>query len=266
VEPEKPKPNEVNKDEVVEYRPPVPLKRDIVQRPSEDTPLVRLPVTISASLKQLLEKQNEVADSESQKFVNSGTSSVEIGTTCKNPSCKQVYEGDHSDMGTCNYHNGVPIFHEGLKFWSCCQRKTTDFNNFLDQEGCQVGSHVWIKLDNDKAKKSACRYDWHQTGNLVVISIYAKGADPNKSYIEASPVKLHTVISFGENLFEEEIFLCGIIDVGNSGVTMAATKVEIKLRKAEFFSWSKLAIPREHQNEEIDKDPCDIDVTGVKIE
>lgn len=45
----------------------------------------------------------------------------------------------------CTYHPGCPVFHEGLKFWSCCQRRTTDFNTFLSQPGCTTGTHKWTK-------------------------------------------------------------------------------------------------------------------------
>lgn len=30
-----------------------------------------------------------------------------------------------------------------MKFWSCCERKTTDFNSFLSQGGCTTGPHVF---------------------------------------------------------------------------------------------------------------------------
>lgn len=190
-----------------------------------------------------------------------------------------------------------------LKYWSCCQHKTTDFNNFLDQEGCQTGKHKWIKTESvhhicwflnsilrvafsnnycflkDCSKKAACRYDWHQTGSLVVISIYAKGANPEKSFVDANAVKVQVSICFGDNAFNEELILFGvsaslwfltlqtssiifgsfndagvfflkIIDVTRSSVYMAATKIEIKLQKAEFFSWSKLVLPTEAPKDE----------------
>lgn len=35
-------------------------------------------------------------------------------------------------------------------------------------------------------KKVACRHDWHQTGNNVVVTIYAKNANPELSSIEAN--------------------------------------------------------------------------------
>ena len=58
----------------------------------------------------------------------------------------QCYEGNNSiDEGECQFHPGVPIFHEGMKYWSCCNRKTSDFQSFLDQVGCERGAHKWKK-------------------------------------------------------------------------------------------------------------------------
>lgn len=34
-----------------------------------------------------------------------------------------------------------------MKYWSCCRRKTSDFNTFLAQEGCTKGRHMWTKKD-----------------------------------------------------------------------------------------------------------------------
>lgn len=69
---------------------------------------------------------------------------IAIGQSCKNNSCKATYEGPSSDEKECSYHPGVPIFHEGMKYWSCCQKKTTDFSIFLEQPGCLQGKHVWV--------------------------------------------------------------------------------------------------------------------------
>ena len=85
-------------------------------------------------------KRNSVDNNKSKD-----NTEITIGTSCKNGSCKQVYEGPESAANQCQHHPGCPIFHEGLKFWSCCQRRTTDFNSFLEQEGCMIGEHVWIK-------------------------------------------------------------------------------------------------------------------------
>jgi hypothetical protein len=32
-----------------------------------------------------------------------------------------------------------------MKYWSCCNKKTSDFNAFLEQVGCSQGNHCWIK-------------------------------------------------------------------------------------------------------------------------
>ena len=34
------------------------------------------------------------------------------------------------------------------KFWTCCQRRTSDFDEFLRQEGCTTGDHKWIEVQD----------------------------------------------------------------------------------------------------------------------
>jgi CHORD len=69
-----------------------------------------------------------------------------VGTACKNKSCQVQYEGPQSDQGLCLYHPGFPVFHEGMKFWSCCIKRTSDFDEFLKQKGCETGRHCWDKM------------------------------------------------------------------------------------------------------------------------
>lgn len=57
----------------------------------------------------------------------------------------QEYIDETTNSSKCQYHPGVAIFHEGMKYWSCCERKTSDFDNFLNQEGCTIGVHLWFK-------------------------------------------------------------------------------------------------------------------------
>ena len=65
----------------------------------------------------------------------------------------QRYDGN--DESECLFHPGVPIFHEGMKYWSCCNRKTSDFQSFLDQVGCERGKCKW-KKDPPKVRNIAC--------------------------------------------------------------------------------------------------------------
>lgn len=45
---------------------------------------------------------------------------------------------------SCTYHPGAPVFHEGLKSWSCCStvnKPVLDFDEFMKIPGCAVGIH-----------------------------------------------------------------------------------------------------------------------------
>uniref|UniRef100_A0A8C2AE83 Cysteine and histidine-rich domain-containing protein 1 n=1 Tax=Cyprinus carpio TaxID=7962 RepID=A0A8C2AE83_CYPCA len=174
---------------------------------------------------------------------------VKIGTTCKNGGCSKTYNGPKSDEEMCLYHPGTPIFHEGMKYWSCCKRKTSDFNSFLSQEGCNKGSHQWRK---DTGKKVApCRFDWHQTGSQVTMSIYAKNSNPELCSVEANSVSLKIHLNFeGDKEFELKMNLWGVIDISKSVVNMMAAKVEVVMKKAEPMAWARLDLPPPKDTEE----------------
>jgi hypothetical protein len=44
---------------------------------------------------------------------------VNVGTNCKRKGCDHIY-ADGSKDTECHFHAGEPIFHEGLKGWTCC--------------------------------------------------------------------------------------------------------------------------------------------------
>ncbi|KAI8800736.1 chord-domain-containing protein [Cladochytrium replicatum] len=61
--------------------------------------------------------------------------------TCANKGCgKSFVESDNHET-SCEHHPGAPVFHEGLKGWSCCSKRVTDFDDFLKIQGCSVGKH-----------------------------------------------------------------------------------------------------------------------------
>lgn len=97
--------------------------------------------TLAPSVKKQLETNQNEPETKNEE----DESEIKIGMPCKNGGCKQSYEGPTTDSLTCIYHPGGPVFHEGLKFWSCCQKRTTDFQAFLNQEGCATGKHLWVK-------------------------------------------------------------------------------------------------------------------------
>lgn len=178
-----------------------------------------------------------------------------VGTTCKNGGCGKAYESNSSNDTPCVHHPGVPVFHEGYKFWSCCQRKTSDFTAFLSQVGCETGKHKWIR--EGSADKIDCRWDWHQTPTSVVIAIYAKSYDYKKSFVKINPIRVIVKIIFPQQKnaeFNLDLELRGVIKVEQSETRMYGTKIEVTMPKAEPGHWPKFNYPREIVEEKIQLD------------
>lgn len=46
---------------------------------------------------------------------------------------------------SCRHHPGTPFFHDAYKGWSCCNKKSVDFTEFLNIKGCQLSKHSNVK-------------------------------------------------------------------------------------------------------------------------
>lgn len=238
IEPKKPAVDKSKTNEIICVGPKVDSNDTSLQRPSFYAPQVTLKPTVSSTLLEQIKgltKAVETAINEQK---------IAIGQNCKNNSCKATYNGPSSDEEQCTHHPGVAIFHEGMKYWSCCKKKTSDFSVFLEQPGCTRGKHVWLS-DNSK-KKVQCRMDWHQTPTFVVVSIFAKKYEPSQTSVKLNPIRLSADVFFIEenSRYNLDIELSRIIDVAQSSVEMLPTKLEIKLKKAEPGTWVRLDIPR----------------------
>jgi len=66
---------------------------------------------------------------------------TDIFSACSNKGCGKQYSEPSNTNTACEYHFGEPVFHEGLKGWSCCPKKTPDFEEFLKIPGCVTGKH-----------------------------------------------------------------------------------------------------------------------------
>ncbi|KAF9567585.1 chord-domain-containing protein [Agrocybe pediades] len=64
--------------------------------------------------------------------------------TCTRKGCGKQFQA--GEGGLCSYHPGVPVFHEGLKSWSCCKdinKPVLDFDEFMQIEGCtEIEGHT----------------------------------------------------------------------------------------------------------------------------
>ncbi|KAK6645104.1 hypothetical protein RUM43_001380 [Polyplax serrata] len=237
-QPEKPEVDKSKAKEVVVCKAPLP-KVSTLERPPFNTPLVKMVPKVSPKLKSQIESIVK------QQQETTKNDEVTVGTNCKNRGCKATYTDSDSCTTPCIHHPGVPVFHEGLKFWSCCKKRTTDFAVFLEQVGCETGTHIWVQ-EKDPNAETSCRYDWHQTGTNIIMAIYAKKYDPEKSFIELNPIRVKISLYFPEDnsSFNKDLELYGVVDIEKSHVEMLPTKVEIELKKAEPGNWPKLEAPK----------------------
>ncbi|XP_069842348.1 integrin beta-1-binding protein 2 isoform X2 [Dendropsophus ebraccatus] len=172
------------------------------ERPRTQELLTPLVLKVSRSLEQELEKLNLESSQESDKQVNSTVTL--LGTRCKHSGCKEVYQGPESCESNCVYHPGVPVFHEGMKYWSCCAIKTSDFNEFLDQKGCSTGTHLWVQ-------------------------------PPEKQ------LDIHIAFQ-GKKEFTKQLELWGVIDTKSCFLNLLPSKVEITLKKFDSVTWARLEL------------------------
>jgi len=160
------------------------------------------------------------------------------GATCKNNACRAVYSSKPESDDECKYHPGDAIFHEGMKYWSCCKRKTSDFTAFLDQAGCTTGQHLWVK--SEKATK--VKEDWFSSCGSIHINLYCKGTLPDQSLIETDGLALRMKIvhAYGTKESDLSIDLWGKIDPTASKAIVTERKVEVVLKQATPEGWPRL--------------------------
>lgn len=64
---------------------------------------------------------------------------------CARKGCGKEYDKDANTEESCSHHPGDPVFHEGLKSWSCCNavnKPVLEFDQFMQIPGCAIGPHL----------------------------------------------------------------------------------------------------------------------------
>ncbi|KAG2715716.1 hypothetical protein I3843_03G092800 [Carya illinoinensis] len=77
-----------------------------------------------------------------------------VKVRCQRIGCDATFSEDDNPEGSCQYHDSGPIFHDGMKEWSCCKKKSHDFSLFLEIPGCKTGKHTTEKPVLTKAAPS----------------------------------------------------------------------------------------------------------------
>ncbi|CAJ0946610.1 unnamed protein product, partial [Mesorhabditis belari] len=188
---------------------------------------------------------------QAQSGASSEEGKLQIGTPCQNSGCDKTFAGPDSELSECVYHPGVAIFHEGMKYWSCCQKKTSDFGAFLEQKGCEHGKHNWTK--NEKVDK--LREDWFSSNGSITVNVYCKGAMPENIRAETDGLNLRVVLVHGfgtkQSTLNYELF--GEIIAAESLVRVGERKVELILKQKDVVSWPRLRYELQAKDEkEID--------------
>ncbi|KAM0792252.1 hypothetical protein ACM66B_004946 [Microbotryomycetes sp. NB124-2] len=166
---------------------------------------------------------------------------VTRGMTCQRKSCNQTYDGQDRTDDECEFHAGVPIFHEGSKGWSCCKPRVLDFDDFLKIKGCRRNRHLFVgprKDDTTEEELVECRTDHYQTPRQVIVSCFGKNADKEKSAVRFEVEAMHVdLILPNRKRFTKTFVLYGPIRPEESSYRILGTKVEITLAKADARSW-----------------------------
>ncbi|KAK3272895.1 hypothetical protein CYMTET_18836 [Cymbomonas tetramitiformis] len=112
----------------------------------------RIPLDAIAS--QVLQSGTDVffelsSDTPSSKGATRTTSEVTPkstqGVQCQRTGCDAFFDPNSNPAGGCQYHPGLPVFHDGVKEWSCCKQQSWDFSLFLGIPGCARDRHTTEK-------------------------------------------------------------------------------------------------------------------------
>jgi hypothetical protein len=77
---------------------------------------------------------------------------------CRNKGCQATFLVAENNASACVFHAGQAVFHDTLKFWSCCPgKKCYEFEDFMRVPGCVRGCHDdgVVDLPEDHGKVSS---------------------------------------------------------------------------------------------------------------
>lgn len=91
------------------------------------------------------------------------------------------------------------------------------------------------------AQAGNVKIDWYQSGTVVSLDVFAKGADKEKSTVTIGEKRLEMKLSVpGKEPFVFDKVLFSEVDPSRSSWTVTKYKVEVRLRKKEEIKWVAL--------------------------
>ncbi|SPO23598.1 related to diploid state maintenance protein chpA [Ustilago trichophora] len=95
-----------------------------------------------------------------------------------------------SAAASCSYHPGAPVFHEGLKSWSCCKhsnKPVMEFDQFLAIKGCSsADAHSSEKQSVPTVKNGAVIADPDASPAAADVHVVSKGANGKETFGRAT--------------------------------------------------------------------------------
>lgn len=171
---------------------------------------------------------------------------IAVGTKCRHHGCHETFQDDASRTAVCTYHPGLPVFHEGSKYWTCCKPRHAEFEQFLKIPGCKQGRHKFCPKPGDAPQDPQqvnCRYDFYQQGDSLFVSVYGKNMDRDTSKITYQDKSLQLRIEFKDGKhYYKDLELFAQINPTHCSHNFLTTKVEIKLAKAAPMVWPRLEL------------------------
>merc|ERR1712168_494762 len=206
------------------------------KRPDINDEKIDLKIQIAPNLAKSVEKFKKLNPN-----LNAGKidiNNIPVGTICTRNGCKMSFPND----SRCCYHPGVTVFHEGCKYWSCCQKITSDFDSFMNQPGCSFeDEHLWI---SEKKNAPKIRLEIFQVTNKLTVNIFCKAtlSESVKCKVNAVSLQISGKFEAGMASFDYGTEFFGTIDPLSSlnKVKITATKIEITLMKSDLIVWASL--------------------------
>lgn len=179
------------------------------------------------------------------------------GTECKRTGCGAKYDGRERDRSqeSCRYHPKSAIFREGSKGYACCKRRVLEFSEFLTIEPCTTSKKGHLFAGQPKAASGEdeepvdCRLDHYETPVDIRLTVYAKGADMDKSRVDMRSDEVQfsvwlppaTPSASRPRRFRRTLRLFSDIDPAASSMTSTKFKIDLVLvKKAAGVSWPSL--------------------------
>lgn len=112
---------------------------------------------------------------------------------CTRRGCGADFEpaSSSSSSASCSYHPGAPVFHEGLKSWSCCKetnKPVMEFDQFLAIRGCSTAeSHSTEKQSLPTVKNGVVVTDDDASPAAAAeVQAVSKDADGKETFGKAA--------------------------------------------------------------------------------